>query len=794
MRRREFVGGMLLGGVAGAAADAQVRAADVEERMTWPTGAGWDSPVGTNADEIRWVQVDLGSPQRIDAVKLYPKFNPSPLVGRGFPVRFRIEASGGAAFQGAAAIADHTGGDFVDPANRIETFVANGVTARYVRVTATRLREVSGGRQEQQKRYGFSLSKLDVISAGSNIAEGRPVSDSVKGDLGITALTRPARPQGEVIVTDNAGNVTEPRDWKPPVHRVAVPRGGVRLTGGILKTAFENNIGYLLSSFSVDELLKEFRDRAGKPSPPGLPPPERFWQTDLAGSNAGRFLMGAGNSLRWTEHPELRRRMEQVVAGIAECRQPDGYIMAYPEDTIFYSERGAYTRAWLTHGLIEAGYAGSAAAFRLLRGYYDWFDRCEYLPRLLRGAIQGGQGMIANTRMYSTPVGKPADIQVIQQYFQENYWLAALAKRDEAAVWLYPYDRPHCYLITDLEAYMDLYLATGELRYLDAAKGGWDLYHDKWEHTGGTIAICENGIYPPSSYRLHAKTGELCGNSFWSFYSQRFHLLWPGEEKYVAEIEKSIYNVALANQVGTEGIRYTASLVGRKDFGRNPANSSARPSIRSNTCCEGQGTRLLGAMPEFIYSVAQDGLYVNLFAASEIEWKHRGQMVKVEMATEFPYRPDVELRISTRRPIRLVLHLREPSWVADPIDIRVNGKTHTGLKACATLDREWRDGDTISLTLPMGFRLSAYTGQERVPGQEQFALEYGPILMALVGDVDEKSGARLFMTEADLPKRLRPKPGAPLHFTIAGDPAHEYMPYFEISGQVFTCYPVMAYA
>jgi DUF1680 family protein len=469
--------------------------------------------------------------------------------------------------------------------------------------------------------------------------------------------------------------------------------------------------------------------------------------------------------------------------------------MAYPADTIFYSERGAYTRAWLTHGLIEAGYAGNEEAFGLLRGYYDWFDRCEYLPRLLRGAIQGVQGMIANTRMYFTPVGKPEDLQVVQRYFQENYWLAQLAKREEAAIWEYPYDRPHCYLITDLEAYMDLYRATGEPRYLDAVKGGWDLYRDKWEHVGGTIAICESGIYPPGSYRLHAKTGELCGNAFWSFYSQRFHVLDPEQEKYVDQIEKSIYNVALANQVGAEGIRYTAHLVGRKDRS-SPAGSAGRPGFRTNTCCEGQGTRLLGAMPEFIYSIAADGLYVNLFVASRIAWSCGGQTVKLAMATGFPLRPEVELHLSTPRPVRARIRVRVPSWAAGRMPIRVNGATvATGSAGSyAALDRTWKEGDTISFALPMDFRLTAYTGQERTVGQERFALEYGPILLALVGEVDEQGGARIPITEADLARFLQPKPGQPLHFTIAGDARHEYMPYWEVADQPFTCYPVMGYA
>lgn len=339
--------------------------------------------------------------------------------GRGFPVRFRIDVSDDPKFTAVATVIDQTGADSPDPVNRIQTFAAKGAKGRYVRVTATRLRQAPNSLRPGRTapggapRYEFSLAKLDVLSEGKDIAEGRPIADSTKGELGITPLTRAPRPQGETIVTDNPGNVTAAQNWKPPARRVRVPRSGVRLEGGAFKTAFENNIGYLLSSFSVDELLKEFRERAGKPNPPNLPPPEPFWQEAIAGSNAGRFLMGAGNSLRWTDHPELRSRMNQVVAGISECKQPNGYIMAYPEDTIFQSERAAYTRAWVTHGLIEAGHAGNAQAFPLLRGFYDWFDHCQHLPRLLRGALQGVQGMIANTRMYLTPVGRPEDIQVI---------------------------------------------------------------------------------------------------------------------------------------------------------------------------------------------------------------------------------------------------------------------------------------------------------------------------------------------------------------------------------------------
>src|ERR1035437_2933668 len=104
----------------------------------------------------------------------------------------------------------------------------------------------------------------------------------------------------------------------------------------------ENNITYLLGSFSAEEMLRPFRERAGKPVRSGMRQPIAFWETTLPGSSAGRFMMGAGNTLRWIDHPELRAWLNAVVDGIEECRAPNGYIMAYPEELILNSERGGF--------------------------------------------------------------------------------------------------------------------------------------------------------------------------------------------------------------------------------------------------------------------------------------------------------------------------------------------------------------------------------------------------------------------------------------------------------------------
>lgn len=97
--------------------------------------------------------------------------------------------------------------------------------------------------------------------------------------------------------------------------------------------------------------------------------------------------MGAGGTLRWMDDDALRARMDSVINVIEQCKEPDGYLMAYPKSAIFDFENGAYVRSWVTHGLIEAGYAGNPKAFGLLRDFYDWFESSPFLPEMLRRPI-----------------------------------------------------------------------------------------------------------------------------------------------------------------------------------------------------------------------------------------------------------------------------------------------------------------------------------------------------------------------------------------------------------------------
>ncbi|HEY1986422.1 MAG TPA: beta-L-arabinofuranosidase domain-containing protein [Terracidiphilus sp.] len=754
------------------------------------------SQVVNNPDVATWIQVDLGKSLPIEAVQLFPASERSYpgrdqyYAGEGFPLRFRIEVSDNENFAAPASIADCTQADFPDPKDSITQFKHAG-NGRYVRLTATRLRATKtappagvpmGGELQDSAGFTLTVARMAVVSRGRDVAVGCKVSaDPEHGNPSLTAqLTRPVRQDGEGIHYDHPRAVTDPSTWKPAPCKAVAPRTGVTLDGGIFQAAMQNNIEYLLNSYSTGDLLRQFYERTGKIKnfkPTGS---QIFWEEDLAGSNAGRFLMGAANSMRWIDNPELRRRVQAVVDGIEECRQPNGYIMAYPEDSIFYSERAAYTRAWLTHGLLEAAYAGNEKALPMLRGYYDWFNRQSFLPEMLRGVIQGGQGMVANTRMGTSPLGKPADAQVIQRYYQESEWLKGLARREKEQVWQYPYDRPHCYLLTNLEAYLDMYLITGDPLYYDAVLGAWELYRAHWQQAGGSISIIEFEKDPPDSNYLRQKLGELCGSSFWVFLNQRFQLLHPDDERFATEIEKSIYNIGIANQDGARGLRYHTILEGRKE-----------KSTRENTCCEGQGTRLLGSLPEHIYSIAPDGLYVHLYEPSTIRWQQNGQPFELAMKTRFPYGTQVQCTLKTASPAVAHLRIRVPSWAQGEMKVSLNGQP-AGAGTPGTyfsLKRPWSSGDTIEFTLPAAIRVKPYRGEDQVAGKTRYSFEYGPVLLAAVGVPQDGLAVDGGQSLGRLASLLEPIADSPLHFGVRGNTARKFIPYWQLSEEEFTCYP-----
>jgi hypothetical protein len=106
-----------------------------------------------------------------------------------------------------------------------------------------------------------------------------------------------------------------------------------------------------------------------------------------------------------------------------------------------------------------------------------------------------------------------------------------------------------------------------------------------------------------------------------------------------------------------------------------------------------------------------------------------------------------------------------------------------------SLNRKWKSGDRIEFTLPAAIRVSHYTGSDQVAGHTRFSVEYGPILLAAVGGADVTLSLDRGHTVEQLSEYFEPIPGAPLHFSVRGSAGQEFVPYWQVSDEEFTCYP-----
>ena len=561
-------------------------------------------------------------------------------------------------------------------------------------------------------------------------------------------------------------------------YRANAPMGGVRLTGGRFLRAFENNISFL-KGFDLDRMLYYYRVHAKKPAP-SVP---YAWQsghfeTNLKGQTAGEFLMGACTTLLWCEDAALRAMADAVVRGIDECKDADGFLLPITREEWHTKEYPNYTRAWVTFGLLDAGYAGNARAFELARGVTDFFNRCDLLP-YVKDMNLGFQGILAGTRVYDSPVGRREDVDVAERWYRETWWLEQLIAGDHRAIYQHPGNHPHSTLLTTLEGYLDLYRFTGDGLYLRAVRSALPMYESKWQHVGGGINMCEDDVYYPGcnwlSMRHHYN--ELCSTNFWVLLNQRMHLLYPDDSHYVDEMENSLYNVLLAAQAGDRGYHYLNFLEGGKD---------ARWQDRC-TCCASLGTRLVGLLPQMLYAVGGDTVYADIYAPSEAALPLAGGEARLVCETDLPDGGSVRIRVEACG-APFTLKLRIPRWAAGEARVTRNGALIALAKPGYCAVEGVRAGEEIALDIPMGFRVTKYTGGEELPHEERFALEHGPLLYAAMGP----SVVRV-RWDVDRPEdEFEPMPGPKRKLRMRHDDAHEYWAYIDIDDEPFSVYPAVS--
>lgn len=120
------------------------------------------------------------------------------------------------------------------------------------------------------------------------------------------------------------------------------------------------------------------------------------------------------------------------------------------------------------------------------------------------------------------------------------------------------------------------------------------------------------------------------------------------------------------------------------------------------------------------------GLMVVAYAPCTVNTTLAGQAVRLDVATSYPFDESVLITVGVDSPAQFPLKLRVPQWARD-VDIRL-GETKLDEPRIAdgyvVIDREWSDGDTVSITLPMRPRVEPRDRQA-------VGVRLGPLQMVL---------------------------------------------------------------
>jgi len=122
-------------------------------------------------------------------------------------------------------------------------------------------------------------------------------------------------------------------------------------------------------------------------------------------------------------------------------------------------------------------------------------------------------------------------------------------------------------------------------------------------------------------------------------------------------------------------------------------------------CCT---ANLHQGWPKFVshqWMRAGDGLAAIAYGPCTVTTNIAGTAVTIEEATEYPFRDLITFTVRASDAVMFPLLLRVPAW-ADSAEVTVNGSAPTEVPAGTfhPIKREWRDGDMVTLRLPLRLR------------------------------------------------------------------------------------------
>lgn len=423
-----------------------------------------------------------------------------------------------------------------------------------------------------------------------------------------------------------------------------------------------------------------------------------FQDTDIA-----KWLEAVGFSLAAYEDAKLEKTADEVIELIAEAQQEDGYL-----DTYFIIK--APDRKWKNlcegHELYTAGHMMEAAvAYYQGTGKRRFLDVVEKLADLLcdtfgadEGKIHGYPGHqeveIGLIKLYRV-VGKKKYLDLAKYFIDargvgENYFLKEMQMPGYQNITpeLLDYrpeysqsDRP----VREQEAAeghavraVYMYSAMADLAYeyqdqslMEACVRIWNNIVKKQMYITGGIGA--SGILErfTTDYDLpnDCNYSESCASIGLAMFGIRMANI-TRDASYIDTVERALYNTVLAGM----------ALDGKSFFYVNPLevwpdNCMARTSkehvkpVRQKwfgvACCPPNIARTLASLGQYMYSVGEGELYVNLFISSQAEINLGKTAVQCFLETRFPFENEIHIAISKVPADGMKLAVRIPDYARE---------------------------------------------------------------------------------------------------------------------------------
>lgn len=284
----------------------------------------------------------------------------------------------------------------------------------------------------------------------------------------------------------------------------------------------------------------------------------------------------------------------------------------------------------------------------------------------------------------------------------------------------------------------DIAALTGDQSYIDAIDRIWENIVGKKFYITGGVGATASGEAFGRNYELPNMTAycETCAAIAQVYLNYRLFLL-HGDSKYYDALERSLYN----------GVISGISIDGGNFFYPNPLESAGqhrRQPWFGCACCPSNAARFIPSLPQYIYAVKDNSLYVNLFNANTVKVQVGKKKVELEQQTNYPWDGDVTLKINNGAG-QYALNIRIPGWVRGEVvpsdlyafvdgkqlnyTVKVNGQPVEGelQQGYFVIDRNWKKGDKVEIHFDMEPRVVRANAKVEAD-RGRVSVERGPLV------------------------------------------------------------------